>query len=80
MQDIIQSPARTITQKFSIPGLVADVAYSKPMGVNPLQLLIESPNTLVTKPLPAYSGLASQNEEMQKLLDSLNVSQDRTDR
>lgn len=80
MQDIIQSPARTITEKFTIPGLIADVAYSKPMGVNPLQLLIESPNTLVTKPLPAYSGLASQNEEIQKLLDSLNDTQNGADR
>ena len=72
MQDIVQTPVRTITEKFSIPGLIADAAYSKPLGVNPLQLLIESPNTLVTKPLPAYSGIISQNEEMQRLLNNIN--------
>ena len=76
MQDVASAPISTVSKKFALPGLLSDVAYSQipmtPSNVTPLQLLIESPSALLTRPLPAYSGLISQNEQLQSLLDSIN--------
>lgn len=76
MQDVASAPISTVSKKFAFPGLLSDLAYSQipmtPSNVTPLQLLIESPSALLTRPLPAYSGLISQNEQLQSLLDSIN--------
>jgi hypothetical protein len=75
MQDVASSPISTVSKKFAVPGILSDLAYSQvplvPGNITPLQLLIETPSSLLTKPLPAYSGIISQNEELQKLLDSM---------
>ena len=75
MQDVANAPISTVSKKFAGPGIVSDLSYTQlpfvPGNITPLQLLIETPGSLLTKPLPAYSGIISQNEELQKLLDSM---------